>query len=184
MCPCGPCRSLIYACEWGFWVCWKLSAAEQIKPDCCHTPAVVSNFDRLHCLGHCPVFPTLHRSITYWMPSVIDLDTSHPEENKLQTKQARRKTPPLEYWHEQSGQVMKSKAKFGTGLIWGYSYWTSTWWVMWLQAVRKCKIQFCFWSCDLLWPNLLRIAPGQSSAQSCFQFCGLPWPISYPCSYI
>ena len=40
--PCSPHRSLIYACEWGFWVCWKLSAAEQIKPDCCHTPAVVS----------------------------------------------------------------------------------------------------------------------------------------------
>ena len=40
--PCGPRRSLIYACEWGFWVCWKFSAAEQIKPDCCHTPAVVS----------------------------------------------------------------------------------------------------------------------------------------------
>ena len=33
--PCGPRHSLIYACEWGFWVCWKLSAAEQIKPDCC-----------------------------------------------------------------------------------------------------------------------------------------------------
>ena len=40
--PCGPRRSLIYACAWGFWVCWKLSAAEQIKPDCCRTPAVVS----------------------------------------------------------------------------------------------------------------------------------------------
>ena len=40
--PCGPRRSLIYACEWGFCVCWKLSAAEQVKPDCCHTPAVVS----------------------------------------------------------------------------------------------------------------------------------------------
>ena len=24
------------------WVCWKLSAAEQVKTDCCHTPAVVS----------------------------------------------------------------------------------------------------------------------------------------------
>lgn len=120
----------------------------------------------------------------YWMPSLIDLDTSHPEENKLQTKQARRKKPTLEYGHEQSGQVMKSKAKFGTGLIWGHSYWTSTWWVMSLQAVRKCKIQFCFWSCDLLWPNLLKITPGQYSAQSCFQFCDLPWPISHTCSYI
>ena len=40
--PCGPRRSLIYACAWGFCVCWKLSAAEQVKPDCCHTPAVVS----------------------------------------------------------------------------------------------------------------------------------------------
>ena len=40
--PCGPRRSLIYAWAWGFWGCWKLSAAEQIKPDCCHTPAVVS----------------------------------------------------------------------------------------------------------------------------------------------
>ena len=25
-----------------FWVCSKLSAAEKVKPDCCHTPAVVS----------------------------------------------------------------------------------------------------------------------------------------------
>jgi len=33
-----------YLCvsEWGLHVCWKLSAAEQVKPDCCHTPAVVS----------------------------------------------------------------------------------------------------------------------------------------------
>ena len=28
----------------GFWVCWKLFAAEQIKPDCCRTLAVVSIF--------------------------------------------------------------------------------------------------------------------------------------------
>ena len=40
--PCGPRRSLIYAWAWGFCVCWKLSAAEQVKTDCCHTPAVVS----------------------------------------------------------------------------------------------------------------------------------------------
>ena len=40
--PCGPRRFLIYAWAWGFWVCWKLSAAEQVKSDCCHTPAVVS----------------------------------------------------------------------------------------------------------------------------------------------
>ena len=40
--PCGPHHSLIYAWAWGFCVCWKLSAAEQIKPDCCRTPAVVS----------------------------------------------------------------------------------------------------------------------------------------------
>ena len=40
--PCGPRRSLIYAWAWGFWVCWKLSAAEQVKTDCCNTPAVVS----------------------------------------------------------------------------------------------------------------------------------------------
>ena len=40
--PCGPRRSLIYAWEWGFCVCWKLSAAEKVKPDCCRTPAVVS----------------------------------------------------------------------------------------------------------------------------------------------
>ena len=40
--PCGPRRSLVYVCAWGFCVCWKFSAAEQIKPDCCHTPAVVS----------------------------------------------------------------------------------------------------------------------------------------------
>ena len=42
--PCGPRRSLIYACEWGFGVCWKLSAAVAIKPDCCRPPAVVSVF--------------------------------------------------------------------------------------------------------------------------------------------
>ena len=40
--PCGPRRSLIYVWAWWFWVCWKLSAAEQVKTDCCHTPAVVS----------------------------------------------------------------------------------------------------------------------------------------------
>ena len=40
--PCGPRRSLIYAWAWWFCVCWKLSAAEQVKRDCCHTPAVVS----------------------------------------------------------------------------------------------------------------------------------------------
>ena len=60
--PCGPRRSLIYACAWGFWVCWKLSAAEQIKPDCCHTPAVVS-------ILLTPLPGSLsfyhHRSITY-----------------------------------------------------------------------------------------------------------------------
>ena len=28
---CGPRRFLIYACKWGFWVCWKLSAAKQIS---------------------------------------------------------------------------------------------------------------------------------------------------------
>ena len=40
--PCGPRRSLIYAWAWWFCVCWKLSAAEQVKTDCCYTPAVVS----------------------------------------------------------------------------------------------------------------------------------------------
>ncbi len=40
--PCGPRRSLIYAWAWGFCVCWKLSAAEKVKPDCCYSPAVVS----------------------------------------------------------------------------------------------------------------------------------------------
>ena len=40
--PCGPRRSLIYAWAWGFCVCWKLSAAEKVKPDSCRTPAVVS----------------------------------------------------------------------------------------------------------------------------------------------
>ena len=56
--PCGLHHSLTYACEWGFLVCWKLSAAEQIKPDCCRTPAVVSIFDWLRCL--CPVLLPLH----------------------------------------------------------------------------------------------------------------------------
>ena len=32
--PCGPRRSLIYAWAWWFCVCWKLSAAEQVKTDC------------------------------------------------------------------------------------------------------------------------------------------------------
>ena len=36
--PCGPRSSLTYACAWGFWVCWKLSAAD------CRSPAVVSIF--------------------------------------------------------------------------------------------------------------------------------------------
>ena len=44
------CVSVVILC-----VCWKLSAAEQVKTDCCHTPAVVSIFDRLRYLGHCPV---------------------------------------------------------------------------------------------------------------------------------
>ena len=42
--PCGPRRSLIYAWAWGICGCWKLSAAEQVKSDCCLTPAVVSIF--------------------------------------------------------------------------------------------------------------------------------------------
>ena len=46
-----------------FVVCWKFSAAEQIKPDCCHTPAVVSIFDRLRCLGHCPLTAAPHHYI-------------------------------------------------------------------------------------------------------------------------
>ena len=62
--PCGPRRSLIYVWAWGFCVCWKLSAAEKVKPDCCRTPAVVSIFDRLRCLAHCPVLQH-HHSITY-----------------------------------------------------------------------------------------------------------------------
>ena len=32
--PCGPCCSLIYACAWGFWVCWKVVCFCRIKPDC------------------------------------------------------------------------------------------------------------------------------------------------------
>ena len=36
-------------------VCAENCAAEQVKPDCCHTPAVFSIFDRLRCMGHCPV---------------------------------------------------------------------------------------------------------------------------------
>ena len=36
--------SYLDACERGFWVCWKLSAAVAIKPDCCCPPAVVSIF--------------------------------------------------------------------------------------------------------------------------------------------
>ena len=58
----GPRRSLIYACVWGFCVCWKLSAAEQIKSDCCRSACCGLHFYWLRCLGHCPSM--LHRSIT------------------------------------------------------------------------------------------------------------------------
>ena len=60
--PCGPRRSLIYAaCAWGFWVCWKLSAAEQINLIAA-IRLLWSPIYWLRCLGHCP--STLHRSIT------------------------------------------------------------------------------------------------------------------------
>ena len=62
--PCGLCRSLIYACEWGFWVCWKLSAAEQIKHDCCCTPAVVSILLTPLPVS-CPTSPPLHYKTIY-----------------------------------------------------------------------------------------------------------------------
>ena len=44
--PCGPRRSLIISMRASedFGCAEKLSAAEQIKPDCCRTPAVVSIF--------------------------------------------------------------------------------------------------------------------------------------------
>ena len=75
---CGPRRSLIYAYEWGFWVCWKLSAAVAIKPHCCRTPAVVSIFTDsaacvlsfyhstpLHMLGLCYTFSTWHHTQSF-----------------------------------------------------------------------------------------------------------------------
>ena len=42
--PCSRCHSLIYACEWGFWVCWKTVCCCRIKPLWCRLPAVVSIF--------------------------------------------------------------------------------------------------------------------------------------------
>ena len=70
--PCGLRRSLIYACEWGFWVCWKLSAAEQVKPDCRHMPAVVSTLLTPLPVS-CPLTTPLHYTtkrfycyITHW----------------------------------------------------------------------------------------------------------------------
>ena len=63
--PCGPRRSLIYAWAWGFWGCWKLSAAEKVKPDCCHMPAVVSIFDQLTSPASCPVLRTT-RPLQLW----------------------------------------------------------------------------------------------------------------------
>ena len=47
-----------------FCVCWKLSAAEQVKTDCCHTPAVVSTL-----LTPLPVscpLTTLHHYTFIW----------------------------------------------------------------------------------------------------------------------
>ena len=57
--PCGPRRSLIYAWAWWFCVCWKLSAAEQVKTDCWHTPAVVSTL-LTPLLVSCPLTTPLH----------------------------------------------------------------------------------------------------------------------------
>ena len=61
--PCGPRRSLIYACAWGFWLCWKLSTAAvaMIKPDC-RSACCGLHFYWLRWL--CPVLLPLH-SITY-----------------------------------------------------------------------------------------------------------------------
>ena len=67
--PCGPRRSLIYAWAWGFCVCWKLSAAEKVKPDCCCTPAVVSTL--LSPLPGSLSCSTLNRSITYIYMSIL-----------------------------------------------------------------------------------------------------------------
>ena len=50
-------------------VCWKLSAAEQVKTDCCHTPAVVSTL-----LTPLPVscpLTTLHHYIIISLTSAI-----------------------------------------------------------------------------------------------------------------
>ena len=62
--PCGPHCSLIYACTWGFCMCWKLSAAEQIKPDCCRTPAVVSIL-LTPLLVSCPLTTPLHCNLPH-----------------------------------------------------------------------------------------------------------------------
>ena len=40
--PCGPRRSLIYACAWGFWVCWETVCCCRIKACLPSLPAVVS----------------------------------------------------------------------------------------------------------------------------------------------
>ena len=48
--PCGPHCTVIYACEWAFWVCWIFFFWLKTNPDCC-THAVVSSLsDSTACL--------------------------------------------------------------------------------------------------------------------------------------
>ena len=68
--PCGTWRSLIYAWAWGFWVCWKLSAAEKVKSDCCRMPAVVSTL-----LTPLPVSCPLTTPLHYNFITLTDLGT-------------------------------------------------------------------------------------------------------------
>ena len=58
-------------------VCWKLSAAEQVKTDCCHTPAVVSTL-----LTPLPVSCPLTTPLHYIWKSVSSVQTiTHAHHN-------------------------------------------------------------------------------------------------------
>ena len=66
--PCGPHRSLIYACEWGYWVCWVCGWANKTR--LLPYAGCGLHFSWLRCL--CPVLLPLHHAITF------NLFTSHP----------------------------------------------------------------------------------------------------------
>ena len=76
--PCGPRRSLsLCVSVMILWVCWKLSAAEQVKTDCCNTPAVVSTLLTPLPVS-CPLTTPHHYNLIgcgiYWVWIVILVD--------------------------------------------------------------------------------------------------------------